>query len=267
MHMDVLATLLKELESKQLDKFFEIEQNYNDPKIQQQFLLILKEEAKKDNVKDKIRTFIILNLVTDLPESFQKECENILKEHAPTEDFAALKYIRKFKEVSKLSRIALSEGSGNSGNSVSQTQSNNTGALLNGISLKLLGLTEGRLTDGLSSLASGLKNLLPDQKQLPITNVVDALMDPQNAQPNLILLTDDYLYMDPKLRGGHSKQPQRQSYEEATVFVIGGGNYLEYLNLQEWSPTRGKRVIYGSTAIVTAGEFLDICGNLGRFEK
>ncbi len=32
MHMDVFATLLKQLEAKLLDKFFELEQNYADPK-------------------------------------------------------------------------------------------------------------------------------------------------------------------------------------------------------------------------------------------
>jgi hypothetical protein len=47
----------------------------------------------------------------------------------------------------------------------------------------------------------------------------------------------DYLYLDPKLpRGGSGSKPAGMSkvaFQEAFVFVVGGGNYVEYQNLQE----------------------------------
>ncbi|CAK7901404.1 protein Sly1p [[Candida] anglica] len=267
MHMDVLATLLKELEAKSLDKFFEIEQNYNDPKIQSQFLAILNSESKRDNSTDKLRTFLILTLLTDLPAQFSEECETLLSKKNSETAMNALKYIRKFKEIMKLSNIPLNEASTTVHDSHA---TKNNSALFNGLSSKLYGLTEGRITEGLSSLASGLKNLLPDKKQLPITNVVEAIMDPTNASNSSVQLTDDYLYLDPKSRGGHSKPPKRQTYQESLVFIVGGGNYLEYSNLQEWANTPNKpnkHVTYGSTGILTAADFLSQCGSLGRLES
>lgn len=270
MHMDVLATLLKELEAKLLDKFFEIEQNYNDPKIYQQFLEILKSNSKKDNTQDKLRTYIILLLLTDLPKQLQDECEAIFQ--SKQVDLNSLKYVKKFKEITKLSNLsAISDDSyGANGSGGLSDLGQNNSALFTGLSAKLYGLTEGRITEGLSSLASGLKNLLPDKKLLPVTNIVEAIMDPTNASNSSVQLTDDYLYLDPKSRGGHSKQPKRQVYEESLVFIVGGGNYLEYQNLQEWShqPNKQtKRITYGSTSIITANDFLNQCSTLGKLEN
>lgn len=266
MHMDVLATLLKELEAKSLDKFFEIEQNCHDPKIQNQFLELMNTDAKRDNSTDKLRTFLILVLTLDLPDSFVANVQLILKEKYPTIDLAALEYVKGLKQRMKLSNIStLTENSGQRSSSVDVSKNNS--ALFNGLSSKLYGLADGRLTEGLSSLASGLKKFLPAKTQLPITNIVEAIMDPNSASTALVQVTDDYLYLDPKLRGGHSKPPKRQTYLEAQVFVVGGGSYLEYQNLQEWCHMPNKpvrRVTYGSTDVMTATEFLQECGDLGR---
>ncbi|EDK40254.2 hypothetical protein PGUG_04352 [Meyerozyma guilliermondii ATCC 6260] len=266
MHMDVLATLLKELEAKSLDKFFEIEQNCHDPKIQNQFLELMNTDAKRDNSTDKLRTFLILVLTLDLPDSFVANVQSILKEKYPTIDLAALEYVKGLKQRMKLSNIStLTENSGQRSSSVDVSKNNS--ALFNGLSSKLYGLADGRLTEGLSSLASGLKKFLPAKTQLPITNIVEAIMDPNSASTASVQVTDDYLYLDPKSRGGHSKPPKRQTYSEAQVFVVGGGSYLEYQNLQEWCHMPNKpvrRVTYGSTDVMTATEFLQECGDLGR---
>lgn len=266
MHMDVLASLLKELEARSLDKFFEIEQNYTDPKVQLEFLDLLKAESKRDNATDKFRTFLILNLLADLPVLFTSECEKIFASKYPEIDMSAYKYITKFKQIMNLSKnISLNDPATNK-HSLNQ----NNSAIFNGLSSKLYGFTEGRISEGISSLATGLKKLLPDKKNLPITNVVEAIMDPQHASNNLMLITDEYLYLDPKSRGGHAKPPKRQSYDDAVVFVVGGGNYLEYQNLTEWAnqPNRTqKKIVYGSTDIVTAKQFLAEIVELGKLDS
>lgn len=266
MHMDVLASLLKELEARSLDKFFEIEQNYTDPKVQLEFLDLLKADSKRDNATDKFRTFLILNLLADLPALFTSECEKIFASKYPEIDMSAYKYITKFKQIMNLSKnISLNDPATNK-HSLNQ----NNSAIFNGLSSKLYGFTEGRISEGISSLATGLKKLLPDKKNLPITNVVEAIMDPQHASNNLMLITDEYLYLDPKSRGGHAKPPKRQSYDDAVVFVVGGGNYLEYQNLTEWAnqPNRTqKKIVYGSTDIVTAKQFLAEIVELGKLDS
>ena len=267
MHMDVLATLLKELEAKNLDKFFEIEQNYANPNVRTEFLQILSEDSKRDNSEDKLRTFLCLVLLLDLPGSFINECKEVFYKRYPQLNLASLKYIQNFKQTMKLSNVASFNIQASGGfNQDSSVTKNNT-ALFNGLSSKLYGLTEGRITEGLSSFASGLKKLLPDKKQLPITNIVEAIIDPANASNNSIQLTDDYLYLDPKLRGGHSKPPRRLSYQETEVFVIGGASYLEYQNLQEWNHSRkqdDRKIIYGGTDVLTPNEFLEECTILGN---
>lgn len=57
-------------------------------------------------------------------------------------------------------------------------------------------------------------------------------------------IEEDYIYLDPKQprsagistsSTGNSpqKSSKRTSYQEAFVFVVGGGNYVEYQNVQE----------------------------------
>lgn len=271
MHMDVLASMLKELESKSLDKFFEIEQNYNNTNIQEEFLELLNASSKKDNSLDKLRTFIILYLVNDLPKTFVDKVKATFGELHPEIDLSGLNYIEKFKQFTRMSNMS-SLNDGETANNELNLNTSNNSALFNNLSSRLYGLTEGRLTEGLSSLTSGLKKLLPKKKTLPITNIVESIMDPNNAPANSIQITDDYLYLDPKLRGGHSKPPKRQSYKDSIVFVVGGGNYIEYQNLQELCQSHNpqssiKNIIYGSSDIITAEEFLKECTELGRVQQ
>jgi len=63
---------------------------------------------------------------------------------------------------------------------------------------------------------------------------------------------------------------RRQGFSEAIVFTVGGGSMDEYGNLQEWAKRTGaggsgaekgagrRRVVYGSTELVNAEEFLKL---------
>lgn len=308
MHMDILSNLINELQAKNLDTYFEIEQNaggnHNDTKILKEFMdLLNNDDAKQDTSLDKLRTLIILTLVSDhLSSDYISKVKSILLQHYPNLDMSAFDYILKFKEhlkianLSNLSDSYSSNHSGSGGLSSSSSNAQTSSALLSGLSSKLYGLTEGRISEGLSSIASKIKNFIPERNLLPITKIVEAIMDPTNSTQQSINLTDEYLYFDPKSRGGgHSKPPKRQSYSDLIVFVVGGGNYLEYVNLTEWSGQHGDgeanrnggagisggvgvgggggagvgekgrfNVIYGSTDILSATEFLKECEQLSK---
>lgn len=46
---------------------------------------------------------------------------------------------------------------------------------------------------------------------------------------------DDYLYLDPKLlKRGDTMPKTRAPFQDAVVFIVGGGNYIEYQNLVDF---------------------------------
>jgi sec1 family domain-containing protein 1 len=134
-------------------------------------------------------------------------------------------------------------------------------------------LREGGITGvGLDNLISGVKNFLPARKELTVTRLVEALMEPSSASTQALQDTDDYLLFDP--RATRSRTPQgkgRMQFQEGVVFVVGGGGYVEYTNLMEWASNKsgregmgaGKKVTYGSTEIMTPSSFIRVLGELG----
>ncbi len=151
------------------------------------------------------------------------------------------------------------------------------------------------------NLISGVKNFLPVNKDLTVTKITESIMDPAGASSSAIAKTEGYLYFDPRsasargtippsvqrqggqmpggLGGQLGVQPsfgqRRQGFSEAVVFTVGGGSMDEYGNLQEWAKRTGdganggksirRRVVYGSTELVNAVEFLGTeVGRLGR---
>jgi sec1 family domain-containing protein 1 len=161
--------------------------------------------------------------------------------------------------------------------------------------LKESGVPTG-LSSNFESLIGGIKNFLPVNKDFTITKIVESIMDPSTASGSAIAKTEHYLYFDPKsanargtmppsstLRAGGAHAPpgtlpggpgmgssagagasfgqRRQGFSEAVVFTVGGGSMDEYGNLQEWVARTGgdrakRRVVYGSTEMVNAGEFI-----------
>lgn len=131
---------------------------------------------------------------------------------------------------------------------------------------------------GLENLISGVKNFLPARKDFIITRIVEALMDPSSASTQALQDTDDYLLFDP--RAGRTARPAagraRQTFNEAIVFVVGGGSYVEFTNLGEYAARStmngttvvpgavGKKITYGATEIISPAEFLKSLGDLAK---
>lgn len=274
-HMSVLSELIKELQSKSLDSFFEIEQNVNDKTVESQFTDLLNTTSEGENKMDKLRTYVILYLSKDLSKEYCAQCEKKLEELGC--DLSSLSHIKKVKEMTKMTQMQLTTAAEDESSS---SYLGNRGDLFSNISSKLLNLDgSGKISEGFGTLVNGLKKLLPAKTHLPITNIAESIMNPTAANQQSLKLTDDYLYFDPNItRGAHSKQPKRATYNECTVFVVGGGNYLEYSNLQDWcnewnandtganvnGVAMGKKrvVCYGSTSLITADEFLAECSGI-----
>ncbi|CAD5329663.1 unnamed protein product [Arabidopsis thaliana] len=115
----------------------------------------------------------------------------------------------------------------------------------------------------ISAVTPGVKNLLSSDQQLPVARTVEALTD---GKPNPE--TDSYLILDARASksGSIDNSYVKGPFEEAIVFMIGGGNYIEYSSLQELSQRQEmvNNIIYGATEILTGTELVEQLGELGQ---
>jgi hypothetical protein len=126
-------------------------------------------------------------------------------------------------------------------------------------------ITEGfqsvGISEGFGSLIAGVKNMLPSRQELPITQIVDSLME------GSLQGVEDYLTFDPKAskithipNTPATSTAKRAIFSEAIVFVIGGGNYQEFHNLMDYSQKSNliaKNILYGATELLSASQFIN----------
>lgn len=261
MHMNIATTLLKSIGDRGLAQLFEAEENAT--KLTKPAVLehIRNPEFKDPN--DKLRMFLVFYIMSNtISAADLTEYEEALSSQGC--DISALTYIKRVKEITKMSIIS-NQQQPNPATSQAGGES-----LFKGFSAFTSKLTdslgEGKISEGFGNLISNVKNLLPTSKDLPVTKIVESIMDPSTSNSSA---TDDYLYFDPRAtRGAHTRPPRKNAYDDAIIFTVGGGTYLEYGNLQEWvARSNGtKRVVYGSTDMCTPTKFLQECALLGKSE-
>ncbi|XP_064881852.1 sec1 family domain-containing protein 1-like isoform X2 [Oncorhynchus nerka] len=156
-------------------------------------------------------------------------------------DLSPVNYIKQWKAFTKIA--ATPSNYGNSG-------------------VKPMGLFSRVMNSGSQFVMEGVKHLVLKQHNLPVTRILDNLME-MKSNPE----TDDYRYFDPKmLRGSESSIPRNKNpFQEAIVFMVGGGNYVEYQNLVDYTKAKpGKRVLYGCSELFNAGQFIKQLSSLGQ---
>lgn len=94
-------------------------------------------------------------------------------------------------------------------------------------------------------------------------------MDPTTASTVSLQTTDDYVFFDPRVPRSTNTKSKRVTFNAGTVFVVGGGSYVEYTNILGWASRVGtstitRRVSYGSTEILEPVEFLRILRHLSK---
>lgn len=96
-------------------------------------------------------------------------------------------------------------------------------------------------------------------------SVLFTLVNPRLCEGRASAEDESLLYLDPRTR--HSESVARESgirYSEVIVFVIGGGCYAEYQNLQDYVRQRQKTagstlrsVVYGCAELFNAKQLLE----------
>lgn len=238
-HMNIATVLLGEIKERSLDSYAKKENDImSRGGIHRNELLgVLRGKGTK---MDKLR-FAIMYLISseNINQSEIEAVEEVLKELEV--DTSAFQYVKKIKS---LNASFASTNPASRGNIVDWAE-------------KLYGQSIGAVT-------AGVKNLLSSDRQLALTRTVEALME---GKPNPEI--DSYLVLDPRAQRsstGTSSSHLKGPFKEAIVFMIGGGNYVEYASLQELSLRQqpAKHVVYGTTEILTGEEFVEQLMLLGQ---
>lgn len=145
------------------------------------------------------------------------DLETELKKAGVGDGIKAFDYVRKVREISQMSTLGGAVvGADKGGRSIVGGWDGGFGALSNRVSRNSpfkttpwhpvaqekfsasLKFTDRLKEGGLDNLLSGVKNFLPQSKNLPVTRLVEALMDPSAAATQALQDTDEYLFLDPR---------------------------------------------------------------------
>lgn len=247
-HMNLATALLEAIKARKLDRYFEAEEKLlQKTSSDRSALQNLLSDPLAGTPEDKIR-LILQDLI--YAEGDETETEVLLSAAGLSEsDAPALNFLRLSKRLgAKRPKGQTSEG---------------INALYSGMGTKTISMFPKLLSQGSAFVMEGVKNLVNKRHNLPVTKLTEAAMELKEGGE-----VDDYRYLDPKLLRPDGSAPRsRTPFQEAIVFVVGGGNYAEYQNLVDYAKGNNqeaaKRITYGTTELINSHQFLAQLNRLG----
>uniref|UniRef100_A0A915PMZ2 SM/Sec1-family protein n=1 Tax=Setaria digitata TaxID=48799 RepID=A0A915PMZ2_9BILA len=223
LHTTVATAVLDHIKQRKLDVLFEAEDKIMNGMLSDASVIELMRQCSA--LEDALRVMLINYLCsTDTSEDELREQADYLKQVGL--DDAAIKYVKQFRSISNmnLNRVTNDYSGG------------------------------GIKTDNMFA------NLLNRGSQLFMEGMVDSVLT-YNSQSNSRYNDTEFRYYDPKLMHSSGKEPQRSRGnppQDVIVFVIGGGNYVEYQNIVDYGKSKGLlRITYGCTELVNSKQFVE----------
>lgn len=282
MHTSILQAVMNEVAARDVPQFFELEsalasgQYKNDANKAKNEVLELVSDPSKGNVEDKIRLVIVFCLATTAKGAVITEVATKMAETLETngssnntgnsgatgnglltrEDrdklekglkaIEYLKNLRSLQMIPNISEVEKDFGTTSSGNS----------DILSSFMARATNQASGLLAKASEKVSTMLGKIHKHRA----TRVVENLCE---MKPNTE--DDEYLYLDPKVKGDVDlkllRNMTRAPYREVITFIIGGGCYAEYQNLQMIANDR-RVITYGSTELMSPCDFLQQLGKL-----
>uniref|UniRef100_A0A1I7VCF1 Vesicle protein sorting-associated n=3 Tax=Loa loa TaxID=7209 RepID=A0A1I7VCF1_LOALO len=245
LHTTVATTILDQIKQRKLDVLFEAEEKIMNGLLSDASVIELMRQCSVH--EDTLRVMLINYLCSsNTTQNELREQADYLKEVGL--DDAAVKYVKQLRSISNMSL-----------NRVTNDYS--------GGGIKTDNMFANLLNRGSQLFMEGVKNLVPKKHNLPLTKMVDSILT-GNFQSNPRCNDAEFRYYDPKLMHSTGKEPQRargNPPQDVIVFVIGGGNYVEYQNLVDYGKSKGlARITYGCTELVNPKQFVEQLTRLGR---
>ncbi|KAH8860059.1 Sec1 family domain-containing protein 1 [Schistosoma japonicum] len=138
--------------------------------------------------------------------------KTLLRNSYPNLDISPVNYVQHFRRIPKAGQLA--------DNVMENVKGTGSRSVLNKL-----------VSHGSAILLTGMRHLIGQKSYLPFTRIVSQLMENKSGSE-----FEDYRYYDPKVyRRQDTNVPRvKQPFDEAFVFVVGGGSYVEYQNLLDW---------------------------------
>lgn len=269
-HTSILQAVMNEVASRDVPQFYELESSLatgsykNNLDGAKKDVLALAGDPAKGSVEDKIRLVLVYCLATaaktadldEVTQAMQQAVESSEKvDRAAREKVQMgvkatqyIKHLRSMHIIPSLAEMSLSQ----------EVQTSATsGIAKSAILSNFMGQATGLLKQATDKVTSLLGKIHKHHATLVVENLCEMKAGSED---------DDYLYLDPKVKGEvdiHKLRTMtRSQVREVVAFMIGGGCYAEYQNLQMVA-TEGRTVSYGSTELVNATDFISQLGQLG----
>lgn len=267
-HTSILQAVMNQVAARDIPQFFELETSLatgsykNNLEGAKASVMELAADPEKGNVEDKLRLVVVYILTTnaktadvdEVTAAVQQAMETKMNKQDRVTLEAGIKAIGYLKQLRAMHMLPLSAA-------LQEIDSSSTGAGRSDLLTSFMSKATTQASGLLAKAADRVSSMLGKTQKHYATRVVENLCEMKPTTED-----DDYLYLDPRVKGdvdvAKLRMMNRAPIREITAFVIGGGCYAEYQNLQMVANDR-RTISYGSTELLDAGEFLAQLAQLG----